>query len=557
MPRITSRILAWLLLLGTAVDVSAQVITAVPAGGPWHLPSTWMPAITPNLSDGVIIPVGVIVDATGGSAGAPTIAVLGSLIKSTAGSLTIVTGELTVGVGGIIAAGPPTPLSGGSVRIRADPFSFPTVGVTNEGTITATTGPGWGGNVKIDFVGGFFSNLVDGTITATSGGTLSGGDVRVRATNCDNAGEIRAGEGAGFVAGDVDIACADTFVNTATGCLFGGGAGGLFPTLCPGKPVPPVPAFRAPFGPGPVVQTAGGDVRTLVVGTGSNLALAGLIVAGDAATFAGGIRTQASVKIITGVLTAGAPNGNIWLDPDDGEISGAAKLTADVINIVSDGTFRIGNLTAAPALVAASDVNVTILSGGTADLRNNAAGPPDAIEAGTSITFATDTLLLDGGVTAPQIMNQTPTIVAGAQITEIMLLPRGWAGVPDAKTVILPVIISNLGNASETIDYQISDTAGWMTPISTTVTLAANEYEVIEVSIASLPGTLLNDVSVLTTAAQTQGTGFSTSEVVELVSEGPGPAAVPLFAPAWAWAGVMVAALIGLSRRTGRRRSSN
>lgn len=94
---------ASLVLLGLTADASGVVITAVPAGGPWSLSTTWVPAIQPNLSTGVIIPAGVVVVADA-VANVPAITVLGTLMKP-AGSLESRTDNLFVGPAGIVTAG--------------------------------------------------------------------------------------------------------------------------------------------------------------------------------------------------------------------------------------------------------------------------------------------------------------------------------------------------------------------------------------------------------------------------------------------------------------------
>jgi hypothetical protein len=372
----------------------------------------------------------------------------------------------------------------------------------NNGTIIGGSGSEVGGSVFIgrngDPLWNNWHSQRDAVIrTMTNNGLIKGGDtgheygglVRVEGIDASNTGQIVGGDAHGTAGGTVRFWGQDNVTNE--GLVKGGN----------NYPVP-----------SDYVTAYGGDVFVGSRGNTTNAAGAS-IISGDGPC-AGAVLVFGVNKDLRGTIQPGHRYDSstpltVIIDPVQGQITGDANISAEDITIAAENWLTIGDFNDANAIIAEHDIIITIAPGGTLDMRNNPAGTT-VINAANDVTIWAPNLLLDDGVTLQDIISAGGSIThnsSGKRLTSIHGDPnqtfytyKALSQQSEGITIRLP--ISNLGNMSETVDYQVQTQGktGWASPSSTSgyIALGPMDSNSVEVDV-NVPGNALPADSVTIT----------------------------------------------------------
>ena len=318
----------------------------------------------------------------------------------------------------------------------------------NHGLILSESGP-VGGGINIRFPDGTAGNL--GTIIAGDGSAGNGGSVSMSARgvfngDSTNTGTIRGGDSTsggdgGTAYANATISGEGSFASNKAGSVIEGGD-----SLVGAQ------------------GDSGGDAYLLGGALSDN---DGLITAGDGCPggFAGrsGTVLIGEGKIESKESDEANCTSQAHDDPPTGTLSGDYHITADFIDLVAEN-LTIGPLNNPPAVDADQDLVITLSPGGILDL-TGITQKQTWFQAGNSITIKADTILMDASVVLSDIMSPAPTTTAGAWFTRLLVPPpTGSFAEQPGKLIDLTFRLYSLGNRTELIDYQISDSNGWISP---------------------------------------------------------------------------------------------
>lgn len=504
---IVSVFLLMLLLLADAQLSYGQVRYTSAGSGDWTVPATWVPTGVPGPLDiAVILPGDTVGLAPLG--GVPVVAVAalvvdGTLIPhfpaaTTGMTMVVFSPVIGIGVGGSIL-GEPGPVVGGSVMLLSPgmffPF-FPPGLFINDGTVTAGSGPIFGGSALVFFADGAATN--NSLISGGSAGTLSG-SAFVWATTALNADGGAPGPGTGIVGGSG----------------FGGGAGGSATLLGASMPIG-------------LVSSATNDANSLVRGGdgsptssgGSAFVLAfaflsspatnatgALIRGGDGCLpgtpFLFGSPTLNFGALVTGTDLCGPPPAPARMDPPEGVFSGDATMIGVSGEIAAGNLLTIGDLSNFPAINLTGDLTITLAPGGILDLTGLVAGQ---VVAGGNITVNADTILLPGGSSLASLMSTGGSLTqnSGARYALLSSSPDLQITLAPGQTLPFPTYVANIGNMPEVIDYDVVDTSGWIVSQSGSGTYAAMNGKDFLLTIFVPPDAIPGSTNVITISGQTQ-----------------------------------------------------
>ena len=526
-----------LLIVLTICSVTAAIDYNSVSSGVWYEEATWNPSGVPGPNDNVVIEPNHIVGAR--EAGS---------VYAGSGFTTIGANSITISENaaltthfpenGWMTSSPRPDMSGGSFRgwplviscrfltnngeIRGErggpqrggdiyiwPIDILTFGNTiiegafiNNGTIIGGSGSEVGGCVFIgrngDPLWNNWHNQRNAAIqTMTNNGLIKGGDtgheygglVQVEGVDALNTGQIVGGDAHGTAGGTVRFWGQDNMTNE--GLVKGGN----------NYPVP-----------SDYVTAYGGDVRVGSEGNTTNAAGAS-IISGDGPC-AGAVLVFGVNKDLRGTIRPGRRYDSstpltVIIDPIQGQITADANISAEDITIAAENWLTIGNLNDANAIRADYNIIIYVAPGGTLDMRNNPAGTT-VINAANDVTIWAPNLLLDDNVTLPDIISAGGSIThnsSGKRFTSIhgdsnqtIYTYKALSEESEGITIRLP--ISNLGNMSETIDYQVQTQGktGWASPSSTSgyVTLDPMDSNSVEIDV-NVPGNALPAESVTIT----------------------------------------------------------
>ncbi|MFO0839506.1 MAG: dockerin type I domain-containing protein [Phycisphaerae bacterium] len=399
-------------------------------------------------------------------------------------------------------------LFGGAVRLRAPghPIYLPGT-FQNNGQISGGWGAIHGGSVRISYYNGVASNA--GIISGGGSDNGGGGNATMAASSATNepgatiAGGVSArGTGRG---GAATLLGTDAAINRSGASVTGGDS----------------------------ISAAGGDASVESEGLAQNDGPEGVfpaaaILGGDGCQ-PGKANLYGGQTVNRGVVAAGQSTcgtfGSAGLDPPNGLVTGATRLTADNFYIVAGDSLTIGGFDAPLAVDAGNWLEIIVAPGGTLDLRNN---PPGTtwMHATNGIFIEADNILLDPGVTLDQIMSPPPTVLSGGRFVRLYVSPTTDIQMHPGESLDLEIVVGNSSNMPDQLQYTLSQSLPWATlpPDEPLWNAAAIEIRVLPIQINVPPTALPGETNTITLTANTVATfGSAVSELHLSVPPSPCP----------------------------------
>jgi len=448
---VATALIAMVFLVVVADPAYGQIAYQSAGDGWWNNPSTWNPNGIPGPLDTATIQGGHTVTLLFG--GNPASVWVADLVINE-------NGVLTGGIDATVARGFP-------IVVFAD-------NLINDGAIVGT--PGWhssGGHIFLSGNGQLINRggICAGDEHSPDSSPLGGGIVIIDYNEVRNFGDIDAG----LRGGVVDV-FGGTILNgdlTNVGRIRGAD-GGLVPGvgLYSGGWASVIGGESVTIGPESEIRAGDGDDTPNSYGglafvmSGNIQVHQGLIRGGDGCSPGPAILLGGD-KDVRGVVRAGdwtcAPFSVVEavIDPPEGEISGAAEVSADDVALAAGNLLTIGPLDAAGAISAVGHMIITIAPGGTLDMSNLTPGTY-WLSAGDSVTIRSDNITLPpGGGLADIISAPTITTEVGNCFERLVQSPSMGFHLAAGQTYDLPVTVINAGNMSQTVQWHISGLGGW------------------------------------------------------------------------------------------------
>ncbi len=520
-----------LLILLVVSLANAQVAYVSVRSGAWTSRTTWAPRGVPGPMDTAIVSAGNTVGLAAPGVRSPRVTVGGLLVVGTLtphfpvvrrGSTMTVTATTLINVGTIRGENGGRTRGGGSVFLSAPRIVgwIPSPGFFwNSGTIQAGTGSQFGGNVSVFYPNGRAVNT--GRIRGGTG--KRGGFVRMWGTIAVNAnrdmnrglwggrGRRRNGSGgnASLVASNIPVGGNASATNARDSLVRGGrgtrripGPGGSAMVRALG--VPPSPALN--------------DTRAMIRG-GDGCPPGPASLFGTPTINRGTIRAGNNICI-----PPPPPPRPVRVEPPEGLIEGWAKISGDIIELSAGNLLRIGDLNDAnEAISAVNDLVITLAPGGVLDLVNN---PSDVtlFSAGKNIIIHADEINLPDGVSELSEIADAYSIVQqeGEQYSLLDISPPDANfGVEPNETIVLSVIVSNLGNMSDEVSYNVSDTASpnWVVSIAGSNDINAMGADILQLQIQVPLNASEGDENIITIDANTDDANAISEIVLTVIEE--------------------------------------
>ncbi|USN98643.1 MAG: hypothetical protein H6810_10800 [Phycisphaeraceae bacterium] len=497
-------------LAAAAAFASGQITTTTIASGDWNNPAVWDSGVPGPLDTAVVAPGDTVWLATAGVPANPMVLVdqidvMGTILSdsSVGQSMTLRVGTLNVFPGGVVKGQDGGAAHGGTVTVAPAVFGLP-LNINNDGSILGGTGV-CGGNLLL------YGNA-DGSDLAAPNTTIT-----------SNGGTFRAGDSGGL------IWIAAGTVNLTNATIHGGDVTAAGPLCGRGGQAGPIYISTINCTLNGTTNISGGDTFS-----GPNLggvvfirSLNNLFIDTPSSVLAGtpggpgcpGVLTYAgNTSTILGTVSPAPGVGCYVWDPPTLIAAGDMNVDAGEIQIAGE-TFDATalNASSAPHFMATDKIEITLKPGGSLNTTGLIPGVP---------YFSAPQIIIHGdvhnadGVALEEFIDGQIAYFDAKVWRDIALSPGVSLYTTPGTTVYVPVQTMNVGAQTEQATLEVSDSMGWMTPISELRSLPQGFtiYKIIEVNVpaSATPG----DVTVLhATTATTDGVlseeMWATVEVVE------------------------------------------
>lgn len=290
----------------------------------------------------------------------------------------------------------------------------------NKGTIKSNDGFNGGNGVGI-YLGEPNEMNNDGTIQSGTGspGAGNGGPIEINPNNISNTGKIQLGNGG--------------YCNAHMGTCSKSGDGGTLNINALGT---------ADIG-GTIQGGSGGDAGSVSSGAASTLNI-----------------NANPANVADGAVVQGQ-TGRYYKDPIQLTIGNNININSGDIYFVSDdnGRIDVAELNEG-AITATRTITFSVGEGGVIDLRQVS---DKALQAGDSIIFYADEILLPEGKTLEDLVDTPHLVVEPAKL----LAMAAWSNTDETlvgkpgESMELPLTLRNIGPAEDTYDLSISDEQSW------------------------------------------------------------------------------------------------